>query len=89
MKLFEKLHNVYMYFSMSKEIVNNVVSHFRDLCLETVARFRDYQQKCSFKKSAAEDILQDGRLFIIILIIVVKYLDYSIITREKLYSFKY
>lgn len=70
MKLFEKLHNVYMYFSMSKEIVNNVVSHFRDMCLETVARFNDDPHKCFFNTSTAGYILQKCRLFTMIFVIV-------------------
>lgn len=36
---------------------------FRDLCLETLIKFRDHQGKCYFDSSTANDILQDGRLF--------------------------
>lgn len=50
---------------------NNIVSSFRDLCLETAVRFIDHQNKCEFNLSTAEDILQDGRLFIKMLVIVV------------------
>lgn len=35
---------------------------FRDLCLETLIKFRDHQGKCFFDSSTANDILQDGRL---------------------------
>lgn len=38
-----------------------IVFLFRDLCLETVARFVNHQNKCNFNKSIAEEILQDGR----------------------------
>lgn len=41
----------------------------RDLCLETGARFRDYQYRCHFNPSTAEDILQDGKLFKMIFVI--------------------
>lgn len=57
------------------------------MCLETVARFMDYQYKCSFDLRFAQDILQDGRLFTMILIIDVQYLDFSVMMRERLYSF--
>lgn len=48
-----------------------IVSLFRDLCLETVVRFVNHQNKCKFNKSSAEEILQDGRLFMITVFIVV------------------
>lgn len=42
----------------------------RDLCLETGARLKDYQYRCHFNPSTAENILQDGKLFKMILVIV-------------------
>lgn len=39
---------------------DNNFSSFRDLCLETVKRFIDYDWKCYFRLSNAKDILQDG-----------------------------
>lgn len=39
---------------------DNNVSSFRDLCLETVKRFIDYEWKCIFGLSKAKDILRDG-----------------------------
>lgn len=42
---------------------NNNFSSFRDLCLETVKRLIDYKWKCNFGFSAANDILQNGRFF--------------------------
>lgn len=39
---------------------DNNFSSFRDLCLETVKRFIDYEWKCIFRLSTAKDILQDG-----------------------------
>lgn len=48
-----------------------MVSPFRDLCLETVVRFVNHTNKCDFNKSTAEEILQDGRLFMITVFIVV------------------
>lgn len=44
------------------QIIINIVSLFRNLCLERVVRFIDHQDKCEFDSSTAEDILQDGRL---------------------------
>lgn len=41
---------------------NKIVSPFRDLCLETVVRFVNHQNKCDFNENNAETFLQDGRL---------------------------
>lgn len=59
---------------------NKIVSPFRDLCLETVVRFVNHQNKCDFKKSTAEEILQDGRLFMITMVIVVQYIQFIVVT---------
>lgn len=50
---------------------NKSVSPFRNLCLETVVRFVNHQNKCDFNENTAEKILQDGRLFMITVVIVV------------------
>lgn len=50
---------------------NKLVSPFRDLCLETVVRFVNHQNKCDFNNRTAEVILQNGRLFMITVVIVV------------------
>lgn len=50
---------------------NKVVSPFRDLCLETVVRFVNHQNKCDFNNRTAEEILQNSRLFMITVVIVV------------------
>lgn len=63
--------NICMYSLYRMAYNNNIVSSFRDLCLETAVRFIDHQNKCEFDLSTAEDILQDGRLFIKMLVIVV------------------
>lgn len=42
----------------------NIVSPFRDLCLETIARFINHEDKCDFDLSTAVDILQDGSCLI-------------------------
>lgn len=50
---------------------NKIVSPFRDLCLETVVRYVNHQNKCDFNNRTAEEILQNGRLFMITVVIVV------------------
>lgn len=50
---------------------NKVVSPFRDLCFETVVRFVNHQNKCDFNNRTAEEILQNSRLFMITVVIVV------------------
>lgn len=62
--------NIRVYFFIEWQIINNNFSPFRDLCLETVLRFINHRDKCEFNLSTAEDILQDGRLIIIMLVIV-------------------
>eukprot|EP00105_Crassostrea_gigas_P045591 XP_019929739.1 PREDICTED: uncharacterized protein LOC105345467 [Crassostrea gigas] len=49
---------IIIYFAL---LINKSMSSFinRDLCFETGARFRDYQRKCLFNSSTAENILQD------------------------------
>lgn len=60
---------------------------FRDLCLETLIKFRDHQGKCYFDSSTANDILQDGRLFELNLHYCRELLiDFFVIIRELLYS---
>lgn len=47
-----------MYIAMLNGILQlNIVSPFRDLCLETIARFTDDKHKCVFHLSTAEHIL--------------------------------
>lgn len=58
--------NICVYFLYRMAYDNNIVSTFRDLCLETAVQFIDHQDKCEFNLNTAEDILQDGRLFMII-----------------------
>lgn len=41
---------------------NNIVSSFRDLCLETAVRFINHEDKCDFDLNTAGDILRDGWL---------------------------
>lgn len=65
--------NICVYFLYRMVDDNNIVSSFRDLCLETAVRFIDHQNKCEFDLSTAEDILQDGRLFIIMFRVKSKY----------------
>lgn len=42
---------------------DNNFSSFRDLCLETVKRFIDYEWECDFGLSDAKEFLRDGRFF--------------------------
>lgn len=53
---------------------NNIVFSFRDLCLETVNRFIDYEWKCDFGLDNAKNILQNGRFFRIIFIILSQFI---------------
>lgn len=50
--------------------INNIVSPFRNLCLETVLGFINDDDKCYFDSSTALDILHDGRLFNIMVVLV-------------------
>lgn len=59
---------------------NKIVSPFRDLCLEKAVRFVNHQNNCNFNKSIAEEILQDGRLFMITVVIVVQYIQFIVVT---------
>lgn len=60
-----------MYIAMLNGILQlNIVSPFRDLCLETIARFTDDKHKCVFHLSTEENILQKSRLFTILNIVV-------------------
>lgn len=63
--------NIYLY--VLRQTNNNIVSPFRDLCLETVKRFIDYEVECNFGLRNAEDLLQDGRFFKIIFIILSRF----------------
>lgn len=49
---------------------NNIVSSFRNLCLETFVRFLNSEDKCNFNLKTASGILRDGRLFIFYFFIV-------------------
>lgn len=47
---------------------------FRNLCLETVNRFIDYEWKCDFGLDTEKKILQNGRIFKIIFIILSQFI---------------
>lgn len=47
---------------------------FRNLCLETVNRFIDYEWKCDFGLDTEKNILQNGRFFKIIFIILSQFI---------------
>lgn len=47
---------------------------FRNLCLETVNRFIDYEWKCDFGLDTEKNILQSGRFFKIIFIILSQFI---------------
>lgn len=40
------------------------ISFFRNLCLKTVEQFINHEDKCDFKISTAQNILQDGKFII-------------------------
>lgn len=59
---------------LGRELITLIVSPFRNLCLKTVLGFINYGDRCHFNLSTALEILQDGMLCNIMVVLVASFL---------------
>lgn len=74
--------NIYIY-TFLWQIINSIF-FFRNLCLETFLRFLNDEVSCNFDLITAQDILKDGRLLIIIILLLFmfKFARFEIVPNE-------
>lgn len=74
--------NIYRY-TFLWQIINSIF-FFRNLCFETFLRFLNDEVSCNFDLITAQDILKDGRLLIIIILLLFmfKFARFEIVPNE-------